>query len=86
MAMPLPSQPSLEWLRKTAKEHLRELRAVGPDVTLAQAQLEVARSYGFPSWRALGRPAAGPARGGRVTAPRPRRPAARGGRRPERAQ
>jgi hypothetical protein len=53
MAMPLPSQPSLEWLRKTAKEHLRELRAGNPGTTLAQAQLELARSHGFPSWRAL---------------------------------
>jgi ankyrin repeat protein len=43
----------MEWLRKTAKDHLRGMRAARPGATLAQAQLEVARQYGFSSWRAL---------------------------------
>jgi ankyrin repeat protein len=53
MAPALPPQPSLDWLRKTAKDQLRGLRAVRPGATLAQAQLELARQYGFASWRAL---------------------------------
>jgi ankyrin repeat protein len=53
MALSLPAEPSLEWLRKTAKDHLRTLRAGNPGATLAQAQLDVARQYGFASWRAL---------------------------------
>jgi hypothetical protein len=53
MALSLPPRPSLEWLRKTAKDHLRALRAAQADATLAQAQLDLARQYGFASWRAL---------------------------------
>jgi len=53
MALSLPPRPSLEWLRKTAKDHLRALRAARADATLAQAQLDLARQYGFASWRAL---------------------------------
>ena len=29
MAQALPARPNLDWLRKTAKDHLRELRAAG---------------------------------------------------------
>ena len=53
MTLALPPRPSLEWLRKTAKDHLRELHNAGPGPTLAQAQRDVARQYGFSSWRAL---------------------------------
>jgi hypothetical protein len=53
VTLSLPSRPNLEWLRKSAKDHLRELRAGQPDATLAQAQLDLARQYGFASWRAL---------------------------------
>lgn len=53
MAIPLPARPGLEWLRKTAKDHLRELRAQSPRTTLARAQRDVALQYGFRSWRAL---------------------------------
>ncbi len=53
MALTLPPRPSLDWLRKTAKDHLRELRSTHPETTLAEAQRDVAREYGFPSWRAL---------------------------------
>ena len=49
----LPDAPSLEWLRKQAKRHLSELRRTRPDAKLADAQLDLARSYGFQSWRAL---------------------------------
>lgn len=49
----LPETPNLEWLRKRAKERLAELRKSKPDAQLSDAQLDVARKYGFPSWRAL---------------------------------
>lgn len=49
----LPDAPDLDWLRKQVKRHLGELRRHDPDARLADAQLELARSYGFPSWRAL---------------------------------
>jgi ankyrin repeat protein len=53
MTKALPENPDLTWLKKTAKQHLAELRATDPDAKLHQAQLAVARDYGFPSWRAL---------------------------------
>jgi ankyrin repeat protein/uncharacterized glyoxalase superfamily protein PhnB len=49
----LPEQPSLDYLKKLAKERLRELRRERPAVQLATAQLAVARDFGFASWRAL---------------------------------
>jgi ankyrin repeat protein len=49
----LPEAPSLEWLRKQAKRRLEELRKTDPDARLADAQFEVAKEYGFSSWRAL---------------------------------
>jgi len=49
----LPLHPNLEWLRKTAKQRLSELRARDPQSRLADAQREIAREYGFPSWRKL---------------------------------
>jgi ankyrin repeat protein len=49
----LPSRPNLDWLRKTAKQQLHELRVQRPEARLADAQLAVARQYGFSSWRAL---------------------------------
>ena len=51
--MPLPDRPSLEYLKKLAKDRLQELRGVDRSARLAQAQLAVAREHGFPSWRAL---------------------------------
>jgi ankyrin repeat protein len=53
MAQALPPRPNLEWLKKTAKQHLHELRAANPTSKLADAQLAVARRFGFSSWRAL---------------------------------
>ena len=52
-ALSLPDSPNLEWLRKAAKRRLDELREANPKAQLAEAQLELARRYGFPSWRAL---------------------------------
>ncbi len=49
----LPDSASLEWLRKQAKRRLTELRAENAAAKLADAQFEIAKQYGFPSWRAL---------------------------------
>jgi ankyrin repeat protein len=49
----LPDAPNLEWLRKEAKRRLAELRAAKPDAKLTEAQFEIAKQYGFSSWRAL---------------------------------
>ena len=49
----LPDNPSLEWLRKQAKRRLDDLQRDNPAAQLADAQLALARDYGFPSWRAL---------------------------------
>jgi hypothetical protein len=49
----LPDRPSLEQLRKQAKEHLDTLRATDPSATLSTAQHALAREYGFENWPAL---------------------------------
>jgi ankyrin repeat protein len=60
----LPAHPSLDHLRHQAKDLLRAAKADRPDavarirqvsdrLTLATAQLAVAREYGFASWRKL---------------------------------
>ncbi|WBQ05662.1 ankyrin repeat domain-containing protein [Kribbella sp. CA-293567] len=60
----LPSPPSLDHLRKQAKSLLKQVRAGDPAAvalatefhpvsTLADAQVAIARSYGFPSWPRL---------------------------------
>jgi ankyrin repeat protein len=49
----LPARPSLEYLKKLAKDRLREVRGIDPRARLADAQLAVAHDHGFPSWRAL---------------------------------
>ena len=53
MPKTLPPNPHIDWLKKTAKERLAELRAHEASAKLHQAQLAVANDYGFPSWRAL---------------------------------
>lgn len=53
MAKTLPERPDLAWLKKSAKEQLARLRSKDPEAKLHQAQLKIARDYGFPSWRAL---------------------------------
>src|SRR4249919_1414605 len=45
----LPPRPSLEQLRKQAKERLATL----PQAKLADAQFALARDYGFESWPKL---------------------------------
>src|SRR6478672_4595623 len=52
-ARPLPDAPNLDWLRKQARRQLAELRRANAAARLSDAQLVVARSYGFTSWRAL---------------------------------
>ncbi len=49
----LPERPSIDYLKKLAKERLRELRREDPAAKLSAAQLAVARDHGFTSWRAL---------------------------------
>src|SRR5262249_42403648 len=53
MPRALPPQPHIDWLKKAAKDRLAELRAGDPAAKLHQAQLALAREYGFASWRAL---------------------------------
>jgi hypothetical protein len=53
MSLPLPDRPSLEHLRHEAKQRLRHMRTRDPRARLADAQLLVARDYGFASWRQL---------------------------------
>lgn len=53
MSLTLPARASLDWLRKTARQRLPLLRADRPEARLADAQRDVARDYGFSSWRAL---------------------------------
>src|SRR4029079_817382 len=52
-ALPLPETPNLEWLRKRAKHRLDELRESNPGAQLADAQFDLAKQYGFPSWLPL---------------------------------
>ena len=49
----LPERASLEYLKKLAKDRLRDLRQADPHAKLATALLAVAQDHGFPSWRAL---------------------------------
>jgi ankyrin repeat protein len=51
----LPEAPNLDWLRKQAKRRLEELRLTDPGARLADAQFDLAKEYGFSSWRALKR-------------------------------
>ena len=49
----LPDKPNLDHLKGEAKERLKALRLAAPDCRLAEAQFQIARAYGFTSWRAL---------------------------------
>jgi ankyrin repeat protein len=53
MPLNLPERASYEYLKKLAKERLALLRTSNPGAKLADAQLSIARGYGFSSWRAL---------------------------------
>jgi catechol 2,3-dioxygenase-like lactoylglutathione lyase family enzyme len=50
---PLPARPSIEQLRKRAKERLAILRTTDPASKLADAQFLIAREHGFESWPKL---------------------------------
>src|SRR5437667_9958647 len=49
----LPERPSVEFLKKLAKDRLHVLRRSNPKAKLATALLDVARDHGFSSWKAL---------------------------------
>jgi ankyrin repeat protein len=49
----LPARPSLEYLKKSAKQQVASMRKQGRSASLAAAQLAIAREYGFASWRKL---------------------------------
>jgi hypothetical protein len=53
MSRQLPARPSLEYLRKQAKELLGERRRANPSEHLADAQHALAQEYGFSSWPKL---------------------------------
>jgi hypothetical protein len=50
----LPVRPNLTQLKNQAKDLLREMKRAQPGAKLAQAQFELARSYGVESWPRLG--------------------------------
>jgi ankyrin repeat protein len=52
-SLSLPDAPNLDWLRKQAKRRLKQLRRASSAAQLSDAQFELAKQYGFPSWRAL---------------------------------
>ncbi len=49
----LPTRPSLDWLKKTAKQVLRAQQATQPKIQLSDVQYALATHFGFSSWRAL---------------------------------
>jgi hypothetical protein len=49
----LPPRPSLEQLRKQAKDRVKALRVQGIEATLADVQFALAREYGFKDWADL---------------------------------
>ena len=52
-ALPLPDTPNLDWLKQAGEAPLEELRHANPAAQLADAQFDLAKEYGFSSWRAL---------------------------------
>jgi ATP-dependent Clp protease ATP-binding subunit ClpC len=53
MSSDLPSRPNFEYLKKRAKELLRELQKQNPQAKLADAQHQIAREHGFLNWSQL---------------------------------
>lgn len=49
----LPTRANFEHLKNEAKALHRKRRGAAPDANLSAAQLEIARRYGFASWRKL---------------------------------
>jgi hypothetical protein len=52
-ARSLPARATLEHLKSQAKQRLRTMRSHDSAARLSEAQLLVARDYGFPSWRKM---------------------------------
>ena len=52
-ARSLPERPNLDHLKNEAKALHKTLRAQNPDVKLTDAQRQLAREYGFPTWAKL---------------------------------
>ncbi len=50
---PMPARPNIEYLKNEAKRRLAAQRTAQPDLKLSTVQFEIAREYGFASWRAL---------------------------------
>jgi len=50
---PLPVRPNLEHLKNEAKRRLAARRTGDPGLKLSTVQFDMAREYGFASWRAL---------------------------------
>lgn len=53
MPLGLPARPSLEFLRRLAKDRAEALRRSDPRTRLADIQRAMAREYGFSNWREL---------------------------------
>jgi len=53
MSRQLPARANLEHLRNEAQQRLQEMRIQDAAAKLADAQLLIAREYGFASWRTL---------------------------------
>ncbi|MEP5728919.1 MAG: ankyrin repeat domain-containing protein [Sulfitobacter sp.] len=53
MTNTLPAHANIEWLKKTAKQQKNRLSRANPTVKLADVQFDLAKEYGFSSWRAL---------------------------------
>jgi len=53
MSSDLPPRPNFEYLKKRAKELLRELQKQNPHAKLAEAQHQIAREHGFRNWSQL---------------------------------
>ena len=49
----LPGRPNLDHLKNEAKALLKSLRATNPEAKLTDAQRQLAREYGFPTWARL---------------------------------
>ncbi len=50
---PMPARPNIEYLKNEAKRRLAAQRIGQPDLKLSAVQFDIAREYGFTSWRAL---------------------------------
>ncbi len=49
----LPLRANQEWLKKAAKDRLKELQATSPQARLSDAQQALAQEYGFANWQGM---------------------------------